>query len=301
MVTILRDAGLSALVPSDARVETLAEGFVFTEGPVWAPDGSLLFQDQKASTTYRVCPGHAAEVVRLETRGANGQTFARDGRLVFCEQEGRRISVMNLDGTGVQTVAETWSGQRLNSPNDIIARSDGRIYFTDPPYGVSPADRSLHFQGVYLLEPGSAGEPNLLLDDFEKPNGLALSPDERTLYICDTARYHLRAFDLDPSGGVQVGSSRVFARLDPDRPGGPDGVKVDRAGRVYVAVAQGIWVFDPAGMQLGILSLPKRPSNLAWCGPEGSTLAITAIDSVYQVRLLAEGVLPPFTPKVSAG
>ena len=297
MVQILRDAGLSALLPVGAALEPLADGFQFTEGPLWCPDGSLLFQDIKAERTYRLRPGGAPEVLREDTGAANGQTFAADGRVVFCEQNGRRVSRMNPDGTGVEALAETWQGRRLNSPNDTVCRSDGLVYFTDPPYGVAPEDRALHFQGVYALDPDRGDGPRLLADDFEKPNGLAFSPDERTLYVCDTARYHVRAFDVEPSGALRVGSGRVVARPDPGEPGGPDGLKVDRDGRLYVAVAQGVWVFEPGGALLGILAVPKRPSNLAWCDPDGSVLAITAVDTVYKVRLRAAGVLPPFTPR----
>ncbi len=152
MVPILRDAGLTDLV-AEGDVETLAAGFQFTEGPLWVPDGSLLFQDAKASRTHRLGPDGTVGVLRDQTRGANGQTFAPDGRIIFCEQDGRRVSRMAVDGSGVETVVETWSGQRLNSPNDIVCRSDGLVYFTDPPYGVKPEDRALHFQGVFALEP----------------------------------------------------------------------------------------------------------------------------------------------------
>jgi gluconolactonase len=297
MVQILRDAGLSALVADNATVETLADGFQFTEGPLWFPDGSILVQDIKAEATYRLRAGRPPETLRTDTRAANGQTFTPDGRVVFCEQNGRRVSRMNADGTGAEAVAETWTGRRLNSPNDVVCRSDGLVYFTDPPYGVAPAERALHFQGVYALDLGRSDGPRLLADDFEKPNGLGFSPDERTLYVCDTARYHVRAFHVEPSGDLTVGSGRVFARLDPGQPGGPDGLKVDRDGRVYVAVALGVWVFEPDGRLLGILSLPKRPSNLAWCEPDGTRLAITAVDSVYSVRMNVKGVLPPFTPR----
>jgi gluconolactonase len=294
MITVLRDGGLSGLVAAE-QVETLASGFQFTEGPLCCPDGSLLFQDIKAERTYRLRPDGVVEVLRAQTRAANGQTFAADGRIVFCEQNGRRVSRMNLDGSGVATVVETWEGKRLNSPNDIVCRSDGWTYFTDPPYGVTPADRSLHFQGLYALD--LRGRLHLLADDFEKPNGLAFSPDEQTLYVCDTGRYHVRAFAIEPAGGLKPGSSRVVAHLDPGQPGGPDGMKVDRAGRLYVAVALGVWVFEPDGKLLGIIALPKRPSNLAWCGPEGRSLAITAVDEVYRVALRVEGLLPPFLPK----
>lgn len=293
MVPILRDAGLSDLLAGDA-VEALAGGFEFTEGPLWLPDGSLLFQDEKASRTYRIGPDGIARVLREQTRGANGQTFAPDGRILFCEQDGRRVSRMAPNGNGVETVIETWSGKRLNSPNDIVCRSDGLAYFTDPPYGVKPEDRALHFQGLFALD--TRGRLRLLADDFEKPNGLAFAPGERTLYVNDTARYHVRAFAVEPSGDLTVGSGGVFARLDPEQPGGPDGLKVDRDGRVYVAAAQGIWVFAPDARLLGIIALPKRPSNLAWCNPDAQALAITAVDQVYRVRLKVAGIMPPFLP-----
>jgi gluconolactonase len=297
MVTILRDSGLSNLVES-AEVERLADGFQFTEGPLWQPDGSLLFQDIKAERTYRLAPDRSLHLLRENTGAANGQTFGADGVIVFCEQNGRRVSRMALDGGGVEPVVETWAGQRLNSPNDVVCRSDGLIYFTDPPYGVEPRHRALHFQGVYAFDPTRAGPGalRLLADDFEKPNGLAFAPGEETLYVCDTGRYHVRAFQVEPSGTLKTDSSRVFARLDPGQPGGPDGMKVDKAGRVYVAVALGVWVFEPDGRLLGILSLPARPSNLAWCEPDASGLAITAVDAVYYLRLRVEGVMPPFLP-----
>jgi len=296
MISILRDAGLSALVESES-VETLADDFQFTEGPLWLPDGTLLFQDIKAERTYRLpAGGGKPQVLREQTGAANGQTFAADGSIVFCEQNGRRVSRMNLDGTGVETVVETWQGKRLNSPNDVVCRSNALLYFTDPPYGVAPADRQLHFQGLYALDL-LRKEAQLLADDFEKPNGLGFSPDERTLYVCDTARYHVRAFEVDHSGAIRPGSDRVFAQLDPEQPGGPDGMKVDRDGRVYVAVAQGVWVFEPGGKLLGIIGLPRRPANLAWCEPDARGLAMTAVDTVYKVRLNVQGIMPPFLPR----
>ena len=203
---------------------------------------------------------------------------------------------MNLDGTGVETLADSWQGKRLNSPNDVVCRSDGSLYFTDPPYGVAPEDREIHVQAVFRL--GPSGEPDLLLDDFEKPNGLAFSPDERTLYVCDTGRYHVRAFDVGPSGIPDPATGRVFATMDPGVPGGPDGMKVDREGRVYVAVALGLWVYAPEGTLLGILATPKRPSNLAWCGPDANLLAITAVDAVHRVAMKVKGVAPPFQPRL---
>ena len=287
------NAGLSTLIESDA-VERLAGGFQFTEGPLWQPDGALLFQDIKAERTYRIGPDRSVQLLRERTGAANGQTYGPGGAIVFCEQTGRRISRLSSNGD-VEPVVETWSGARLNSPNDIVCRSDALIYFTDPAYGVEPARRSLHFQGLYAFDLSRTGGDALRLvaDDFEKPNGLAFSPDERILYVCDTGRYHIRAFDVESDGSLRANSSRVFARLDPGQPGGPDGMKVDKEGRVYVAVALGVWVFEPDGRLLGILSLPSRPSNLAWCGADARGLAITAVDAVYYVRLRVDGIMPP--------
>lgn len=293
MTDILRDNGLSALLAGE--VEPLARGFQFTEGPLELEDGSLLFQDIKAEITYRLPPGrNEAEVLREKTGAANGQTFGPGGWIYFCEQNGRRVSRMRPDGTSVETVVETFEGMRLNSPNDIVAHSDGRLYFTDPPYG-APADRPLHFQGVYSLDPAT-GNIELLIKNFAKPNGIALSPDERTLYVCDTAEYHVRAFQVEASGFVDPATGRVFAVQDPAEKGGPDGMKVDRDGRVYVAVAQGVWVYEPDGRLLGIIPTPARPANLAWRGRDGSTLAITAVDAVYHVRLRISGLLPALRP-----
>lgn len=291
MATVLRDAGLSSLIPSDAELRTVAEGLQFTEGPLELGDGSLLFQDIKAERTYRLAADGSLTVLRESTGAANGQTFDRSGRIVFCEQNGRRVSRMNADGTDVETLVENWDGARLNSPNDIVARSDGRLYFTDPPYG-APPDRPLDFQGVYRIDPDDS--LHLLLNDFEKPNGLAFAPDETTLYVCDTARYHVRAFDIAADGSVDPVSGRNLATMDPGTSGGPDGIKVDGNGRLWIAVALGLWVFDPDGRLLGILATPKRPANLAWCGPDADTLAITAVDEVHKIRVGVRGLRPPF-------
>ena len=293
--SVLRDAGLSALIEPDS-LEVVAspdDGLQFTEGPLWLGDGSLLFQDIKAEKTYKIAPDRALSTIRTKTGAANGQTFDGRGRVVFCEQNGRRVSRMDPDGSNVETVTEHWEGKHLNSPNDIIARADGLLYFTDPPYGVEDDQREIPFQGVFALD--GLGKPRLLLDDFEKPNGLALSPDEATLYICDTGKYHVRAFEVEKSGSLVEGSGRVFCTLDPEGKGGPDGMKVDQEGRVYVAVAMGVWVFEPGGKLLGILAIEQRPSNLAWGGPDGKTLAITAVDHVYKVRFRVAGIIPPFS------
>jgi gluconolactonase len=288
--TVLRDQGVSQLLV-DSQRELLADGFVFTEGPLELADGSLIFQDLKSDRTWRWSDQAGLSLLRENTNAGNGQTWGPDGRIWLCEQNGRRVSSMNPDGSNVRIEIETWHGARLNSPNDIIMRRDGLILFTDPPYGVEPQHRSLHFQGVYAFRPGWP-EPKLLADDFERPNGLALSPDEKTLYVCDTFRYHLRAFDISPNGEIRPGSSRIFAKFDTEGPGGPDGMKVDLTGRLYIAVLGGIWVYEPDGRFLGIIATPKRPSNLAWCGPDGACLCVTAVDQVFRFRLNVCGIKP---------
>ncbi len=288
---VLKDQGLSGLIAGPLR--TVASGLEFTEGPLGFADGSFLFQDIKAEKTYRVGPDGSVSVLREKTGAANGQTFDASGRIIFCEQNGRRVSRMNPDGSDVSAVVEAFDLRRLNSPNDIVCRSDGRVYFTDPPYGVpSPEAKELPFQAVFTLDPGDSPRP--LVEDFEKPNGLAFSPDESILYVCDTARYHIRAFRVEPDGQLDPASDHVFAAMEPDSPGGPDGMKVDRDGRLYVAVAQGVWVYEPDGQFLGILATPKRPANLAWCGTEADELVITMGNTVLQIKMNVRGVIPPF-------
>lgn len=292
MQPILRDNGLSELVAGD--LETIASGFEFTEGPLELSDGSILFQDIKTERTYCRRIDGTTIMLRDQTRAANGQTFDRSGRIVFCEQNGRRVSRMNPTGSDVETVVELYDDKRLNSPNDIICRSDGVVFFTDPPYGVTAERKELAYQAVFALS--DDGRLNPLVVDFEKPNGLAFSPDESILYVCDTAKYHVRAFDVVTAsdGTPRLENDRVFATMDPDRPGGPDGMKVDREGRVYVAVALGIWVYAPSATPLGILSTPQRPSNLAWSGADAKTLIVTAVDRVHRVKLNVAGIKPPF-------
>lgn len=300
MAKILRDNGLSALVESE-ELQTLATGFEFTEGPLWLADGSILIQDIKTEKTHRIRPDRSVELVRDKTGAANGQTFLKDGRIIFCEQNGRRMSTMAADGSDCQPLFENYRGDRLNSPNDVVCRSDGQAYFTDPAYGVpTPADKVLAYQGVFRWNPAESGDEalHLLIDDFEKPNGLAFSPDEKTLYVNDTGKYHVRAFQVGPNGDLLDKPGRIFATLDPEEPGGPDGLKVDQKGRVYVAVALGIWVFEPDGKLLGILATPKRPSNMTWAGDDGRGMAITAVDAVHYARFKEPGIRPIFTPGI---
>lgn len=291
MTQVARDAGLSRLIKDE--ITPIAEGFQFTEGPLWLPEGGLLFQDLKASKTFRWDPSGTVRMVREHTRGANGQTLDPTGRVIFCEQDGRRLSGMQPDGSGVETLVERFENKRLNSPNDLIVGSDGKVFFTDPAYGVpTPADKELPFQGVFQLDLNTRDLRLLASDGFEKPNGLALSPDGGTLFVNDTAKYHVRRLRLRRAfDGDTLIDDTVFASFDPAEPGGPDGLKLDHEGRLFVAVAEGIWVLDANANLLGILRMPKRPSNLAWGDHDHSTLYITAIDQVWRVRLATRGVV----------
>jgi len=286
----VRDAAFRRLVPDDAVVQRIAGGFGFTEGPVWTGE-VLLFSDIPNNRIARWRPlpegpevttfRHPACVPVGNARGgSNGLTLDAQGRLLACEHSGRRVSRTEPDGT-VITLADRYDGKRLNSPNDVIARSDGSIYFTDPPYALPnlTEGKELSFNGVYRRE--ADGRLTPLVDDFEQPNGLAISPDGRTLYVDDTARGHIRAFDLGPDGGVTHG--RVFADIRAAEPGVPDGMKIDTEGNVWCTGSGGVWVIAPSGQVLGRILMPEVTANLAWGGDDRRTLFLTASTSVYRL------------------
>ena len=275
--------GLSGIV-LPGEPERIAADLQFTEGPVWHPDGYLLFSDIPADIIYKWTPDGSLEKFRSPSGNSNGLTLDNQGRLVTCEHGNRRVSRTESDGT-IVVVADKYQGKRLNSPNDVVVKSDGSIYFTDPPYGVQPEDRELDFQGVYRIAPD--GDLTLLADDFEKPNGLAFSPDEKILYVDDTEHAHVRAFDVQPDGTLSNG--RVFAELGEHR---PDGMKVDVNGNVYVT-ASFVWVFDSTGKHLGNITTPDAPANCAFGGPDNKDLFITARPSVYRIKLKVAGATIP--------
>jgi sugar lactone lactonase YvrE len=276
-----------AAIVGDATVEKVADGFQFTEGPVWVTDGYLLFSDIPADTIYKWRPGStSAEVFRQPSGHSNGLTLDSQGRLLACEHD-RRVSRAEVDGSAV-VIAERYQGRRLNSPNDIVSKSDGSTYFTDPPYGLPRQEegKELDFNGVYRLSPD--GALTLLDDSFERPNGLAFSPDERVLYVDDSDKGHIRAFDVQADGTLANG--RVFAELvKPGAEGVPDGMKVDVRGNVFCTGAGGIWVLDPAGERLGVIEVPEVPANLAWGDEDLKTLYITARTGLYRLRVQTGG------------
>ena len=268
------------------EAERLATGFVFTEGPLWHPDGFYYFVDVRSSVLYRIVPGRAPEVVREKTGGGNGTTFDLQGRLVICEGDNRRVARMAADGRAVEVLVDRFEGKRLNRPNDVVCKSDGSIYFTDPGLRVPLAERELAYAGVYRVMPDGVIS---LVADFEYPNGLAFSPDERRLYVANTrwAQY-IHVLDLDASG--KMIRRRIFADMSSDETDGvPDGMKVDVDGRVYCTGPGGTWVFAPDGARLGIIRTPEVPANLAFGGADLRTLFLTARTSVYTLRVKVPG------------
>jgi len=297
----VHDPGLHDLVAPDAPIERIAGGLTFTEGPVWRR-GYLLFSDipNKRIARWRRLP-EGPELTTYATGMSNGLTLDRQGHVLAAEHDGRRVTRVDENGTRA-VLASLFQGKRLNSPNDIVVKSDGSIYFTDPPYAVQPATPGMvrppewwtkpipgkeqPCNGVYRLAPD--GSLHLVADDFTLPNGLAFSPDESVLYIDDSARKHIRAFSVRPDGTLTNG--RVLLDMASEDLGVPDGLKVDRAGNVFCTGPGGVWVCRADGALLGRIVLPELPANLAW-GEDGSVLFLTARTSVYRLQTKTRGAL----------
>ena len=297
----VRDSRLHDLVAPDASIDRVAGGLGFTEGPLWRR-GELLFSDipNKRIARWRRLP-EGPELTTFATGMSNGLTLDRQGRVLAAEHDGRRVSRVAEDGSRT-VLAERFQGKRLNSPNDIVVKSDGSIYFTDPPYAVQPSrpgtvrpagwwtqpipGKEQPCHGVYRITPD--GTLHLLVDDFALPNGLAFSPDESVLYIDDSAHKHIRAFSVRPDGTLT--GSRILLDMASDDPGVPDGLKVDDRGNVFCTGPGGIWVCGPDGALLGRIVLPELPANVAW-GDDGSALYATARTSVYRIATKTRGPL----------
>lgn len=276
---------LDSLIEANTPVKLLLDGFQFTEGPVWHPDGYLLFSDIPANTIYKWQPGEAVEVFRQPSGNANGNILDNQGRLVTAEHGNRRVSLTQENGE-IITLASQYQGKRLNSPNDLAIRSDGSIYFTDPPYGIKSEEEELGFYGVYRL--ATDGSLSLLVDDFVRPNGIVFAPDESKLYVNDSKQGHIRVFDVLADGSL--GNGRLFAELEPSsRRGAADGMEVDSLGNIYSTGPGGVWIFSPDGELLDIIETPKPPANLTWGDNDYQTLYITAKDSIYTARLNVAG------------
>lgn len=292
------DPAMNKIVAPDATVERLATGFMFTEGPIWMPDGSLHFSDMPADVRRRWHPDNGASVIRRPANKCNGMTRDAAGNLYVCEHVTSRVVMEAPDGS-TKVVASHYQGKELNSPNDVIVASDGSIIFTDPEWGRTigavglERPRELPITGIYRSK-GPGSELQLLVGDFVGPNGLCLSPDEKRLYVNDTMKAHVRVFDVGKD--FKLTNDRVFA----DKIGTPmgdagseagvvDGMKVDSEGNVYVTGPHGVWVYDPNGRQLGLIEVPEVVANLNWGGSGWNELYLTASGSLYRIVLKASG------------
>jgi len=276
-------------------MEQRADGFEFTEGPVWRADGALLFSDIPADTIYVLEDGEQS-VFRRPSGESNGLTLDREGRLLAAEHKNRRVTRTEADGT-ITVVAERYDGKRFNSPNDLVVRSGGTIFFTDPPYGLArqteDPGKEIDFQGVYRVN--KQGKAQLLSRELERPNGIAFSPDEKTLYVANShgPRPIWMAFDVNDKGLLENGrvffDSTEYRRKHPDRQGGDDGMAVDQQGNIYATTAGGVIILSPEGEHLGTIVTGERTANCTF-GDDGHTLYITADMYLARIRLKTKGV-----------
>ena len=268
------------LFPANAKIETLGSEFTFTEGPAWVggENGSLIFSDIPADKIYQWTRSSGFSVFREPSLQSNGNNLDLQGRIVTAEHWGRKVSLQKRDGE-VVTLVDSFKGKKFNSPNDIVVKSDGTLWFTDPDYGLRDRPREIVKNNVFRFDPLSE-ELAVVVDDFVKPNGLCFSPDESKLYIADSGDpKHIRVFDVHSDGTLSGG--KVFATLDK---GGPDGMRCDTEGRLWTSSGDGAQVFDAKGKLLARVLLPKGGANLCFGGTEGSTLYITARNAVYAVE-----------------
>ncbi len=282
---------LSHIVES-SEAERLATGFVFTEGPLWHPDGYLLFVDIRRSQICKLVLGGEPEVIRENSGESNGMTFDSQGRVVICEMVNRQVTRMESDGS-YTVLADRWDHKRLNRPNDVVGKSDGSLYFTNPGRErLDPAEVDMEFNSVHRIRVDGTVES--VIPHFDYPNGLAFSPDESVLYVANTRPgQYIQAYDVNADGSVS--NARHFADMPSEDAtnGVPDGMKVDVEGRVYCTGPGGCWVFDPSGALLGIIRLPEYPANCAWGGPDNQTMFFTANTSIYSLRMKTPGTVIP--------
>jgi gluconolactonase len=267
---------------SKVKIEKVAGGYRFTEGPAWSREGHLLFSDVPNDKILKFIAGQTTQVFRAGSNGANGNAFDSQGRLYTCESRTRRVTRTNKQGK-LEVLAEKWEGKRLNAPNDIVVRRDGHAWFTDPAFGDQADHRELDFYGVYHLN--AKGELSLVAKPQGRPNGITISPNGRILYVANSDERNVRAYDVARNG--QVSNERVFVT---SVEGPPDGIRTDERGNLYVT-AKGLCVYSPEGKLLTTLEMPETPANCQFGDADLQTLYITARTSVYRIRLDVKGAL----------
>ena len=310
------DPAIDEIVPKDAKLEQVASGFKWVEGPVWV-DGSLYFAEIPSDSIRKWTPGQGVTMFLTPSgykgsapyggpeSGSNGMTLDAKGRLTVAGHAQRdvyRLESLSPDAQ-ITILADSYKGKKLNSPNDLVYRSDGSLYFTDPPYGLrtqkdNDPEKQLKENGVYRIphaleqKPGSQpanSELELLVSDLPRPNGIAFSPDEKYLYVDSTEPKKIwMRYTVQPDGKLKDAKLLYDATSD-QRPGAPDGMKVDEKGNIYSAGPGGIWIFSPEGKPLGTIVIPERTSNVGWGGADRKTLYITASSSIYRVNLNVAG------------
>jgi len=299
------DSAIDGIVPHDAAIETLANGFSFTEGPVWTPDGVLLFSDPDDNRIYRWSPDLGVSVFRTKSGysgvdigeyrqpGSNGLTLDSHGLLTIAEHGNRRITRIEKNGS-ITVLADRYNGKRLNSPNDLVYKSDGSLYFTDPFFGLPKFEqdprRELPHAGIYRM---AGGKVQLLSAELKGPNGIAFSPDERYLYVADwdEEKKIVMRWDVQADGSIAHGRTFFDATSAPGEEA-LDGLKVDLDGNLYVSGPGGIWIVSPAGRHLGTIRAPELPANFTWGDEDGRTLYLTARTGLYRIRLKIPGLRP---------
>jgi gluconolactonase len=314
------DPSLDQIVPAHATLERVADGFnKWTEGPVWTRQASLLFAEIPANNIIQWIPGQGARVFihpsgykgsapfKGPEPGSNGMTLDADGRVTVAGHARRnvwRLESLTPDAQ-ITILADSYQSKKLNSPNDLVYKSDGSLYFTDPPYGLptqtdSDPEKELKTNGVYRIPEARQQKPGapparsrleLVIKDLGRPNGIAFSPDEKFLYIAESGKNIWLRYPVEPDGSVGAGA--LFLDPSSDKaPGGPDGIRVDKTGNLYGSGPGGVWIISPEGKHLGTIKVPERVSNVAWGDSDGKTLYITASTSVYRIRLNIPGVKP---------
>ncbi len=300
-----KDPALAKLIPAGAKIEKLASGFTFTEGPLWLRDGSLIFSDVPENVIHRwTSDGKVSAWLKPSGYdktdapkgafvGSNGLTMDRQGRVIICQHGNGQVVRREPDGK-LTVLAGKYDGKRLNSPNDAVYKKDGSLYFTDPPYGFVEQDKDpkkeLPFNGVFRLNGSTL---TLLTKELTRPNGLAFSPDEKFLYVANSDPEKKLWIRYEVKADGRLGAGKLFADVSGEKADGlPDGLKVDTAGNVWATGPGGVWIFDPSGKHLGTIAPPEIPANVHWGGADGKTLYMTARNGLYRIQTSTTGIRP---------